>query len=1480
MGLMEHPETRCIITPHPVTLDGQQNIAAEMAPGEKLGAFLARTVPGWETDLWEVRVNGHVVPAQLLPHVRPKPGAVIEVRGAVNRQALQIVAQAALIYFTFGFGTATAGMWGAGAAASAFGGGVAGALFATGAYFAGSMLINRVLGPKLPGARTRDQNPVYSISQFRNQARHYEPLPLVFGTVKYAPDVISNPYWWFEGDDQYMGVVMTPGINAHSVEALYNGETVLTSYEGVQVYHSGFPGMPEQPIPLYSNADTIAGGELEKDVWVERTTSTGTVRIQVNLEYVLGDVTSKGKPKRNTAYVDVEYRQTGTTTWLPATTRMFVNDTYDPKRATLSFDVPEGQYDVRVRRREGLEIENAKAQFQWSTMTCVQRDTADYSGIPRIGILAKASGQLASGVMDEVNCVVHSRPIPVWNGSAWVTEETSNPGAQILAYARGIYDEDGRLLAGMGLPDSMIDIPALQAFMLHCAAEGYTYDNVVREPRTHGEMLDALALAGFGQMTWQAGRLSVVWAAEGQPLSGVVNMATIRRGTFQVDYTLADAADGVEFTYYDRSDWTTKTLRVNKPGVTVALNPAQIQGEGITTEAHAAQMARWHLAQSLYQYKEVTFGTDLEHLSYRRMSVLALQHDLTQWGYGGRLRGASIVGGIVSLALDEEVPAGASPYIGLRIPGELVYRVFRVQALSEPSSTVTLLDPWPEDAPLPGDSDDNPAWDTIWVYDFKATPGYRVRVVGIEPDADYESATIRVVPESQELWTYVKTGSYVPPASGSLLPVKPVASNLQISEAQVVQGDTVYTELVCRFSVSGPMAFATVHAAQQLDGDWTELVQVAETRTTVARFRIPSAGIYKVVVRPYNADGIVGGVAETTYVTVGADVPPPPFDTVGVQALGGGVRRYFWGYNSTTLQAPDYAGAEVRYIAGTHADPDWDAMQPVVGDGFHTAPFEAVVPDAGTYTFAFRARNTSGLLSPQTVVTTTLPASLGETLDEQVQDLVAVQEALDAEVQARLAGDLATAQQAADDAQERADAALQAAKSYADQVAAGAGEWDEETVYAEGDVVFWDGRMYQSLEDENEGNQPDLSPSAWREIGEYASLGQAVASAITLSEQTASELEAEAQRIDVVQAQLSSDNAGDEDWNAGDEDVYAGTLSVYSAYASADLALSRMIESAQSEIEGKASASALQQLESTVERHGDAISAQASAITSVQAEVAGKASASVVQEMQAIVEEHGDEITQILAQYFLAVNVNGRIAGMKLGTDGTTSAVEFLADIFRVVSPGSVEGMEWQAGYLRIYGAGYQRIIGHSFGVPGDQLVDYFGPNVGAAAASKANAVMWMDKSGNAHWGGTVTSGIITAGNRSTVVGDVTLSTGAFATKGGTRVIQYGMNYSRSYTSATQTAAALSCVLTLQRRLNGGAWTTIDSLPVMGMQQVVGPESGGYLIAQGLGGSTSFFDNSGGSGTLEYRVLLGSRVNWPTLAGAGNQQTYINATEY
>lgn len=1009
MGLMEREAPGMVITPHPVTLEGQRHVVAELLPDEKLGAFLARTVTGFENDAWEVRINGVLVPHEVLDRVRPKQTALIEVRGVVRKQALLIVALVALTVFTAGI--AAAGI----ASLGIVGGSVTAALVAGAIQMVGTMLINKVLGPKPPPAQ-QAPDPVYAISSARNTARHYQPLPLLFGSMRIAPNLASLPYTWYEGNDQYMGLQLCAGVNIHSVEALYNGDTLLSTYESVQVYHNGFSGMSDQDIPLYTNADSVAGAELTTG-WTERTTPLDTVRVQVNLEYVLGGQGTSGKKYQVSEVVQVHYRATGASTWLPLIERKFTNNNFDNKRTTLSADLPRGQYDIRVRITGVGNYTGDNTHhndFQWSSMTCVQADDADYTGIARIGVRIKATGQL-SGTLDELRCVAHADAIPVWTTGGWVTQLTSNPGAQMLAYARGIYDPNGKLVAGIGLPDDQIDVEALKGFMLHCAAGGYTYDFYLQDERTHQEVVDSIALAGFGQSTWAGGKFGVVWAAQDQPLSGVVNMGTIKRASFEVGYTLANAADGIEYSYVDRDTWQTATLRVSAPGVTTMLNPARVSGEGVTTAEHAARLARWHLAQSLYQYKDIAYSTDLEHLSYRRMSVLALQHDLTQWGYGGRLRAAIDAGGTVTVELDEAVPAPAAgkAYIGLRVPGERGYRVFEVQAFSGVSDTLALVGPWPEDAALPGEGEGNPAHDTLWVYDFKTTPGYRVRVVSIEPEGDLQGASVAVVPESPEFWTYVLTGEYIPSPPSSLLATRPEITGLVISEGQVVQGDTVYTELTATYQVSGPMAYCTVSVAQRLDDTWGDLVQVAEVRSATATFRIPSAGLYRVIVRPYNADGIVGIPATIEYTTTGADVAPPPFDMFTISALPGGVRRYAWFYAPSTMQAPDLAGAEIRFIAGTVPSPDWEDMEPIGDDGFHTSAFEAVVPTAGTWTFAIRARNTAGELSNATIRTVTLPGNLGEVMDGALSDLIDQQAAIEAERVARFEAD-------ADEAQRRA----------------------------------------------------------------------------------------------------------------------------------------------------------------------------------------------------------------------------------------------------------------------------------------------------------------------------------------------------------------------------------------------------------------------------------------------------------------------------
>lgn len=972
-----------VVTPHPVTLEGQQRIVAEMLPRETLGHFLARTVPDYGSDAWEVRINGVRVPHQIIDKVRPKGGTVIEVRGTVGRTALLIVAMVALTIFTAGVGTAMVA-----AGYSAMAAGMAQAAI----YAVGSLLINKVLGPKKPKQYESDAATVYTIGSARNQARPYEPLPLVLGNIRIAPDIASQPYSFYEANDQFMAMVLTPGINVARVEAMFNGEALLSTFEGVQVWHSGFPRMPEEKIPLYSNVDTLAGGALTAEkgtpsAWVQRTSSPSTIRLQLDFDYMLFDTTSKGKPKDNQETIQVQYRSVGATDWRVFGNFPLISQSQKQQRRTYALDVEPGQYEVRARiAGRNTDGSGATSDFTWSTLKSIQTDTASYAGIPRIGIRIKATGQL-NGSPDELRCVAYAAPIPVWKGSQWVTEETSNPGAQILAYARGIRDPGGNLIAGLGLLDAQIDIAALQAFMLHCAASKYTYDNVIRDTRSHDDVLQAIALAGFGNVTWAAGRLSVVWAADEQPLSGVVNMATIKKGQFQIDYTLANAADGIEFTYVDRSDWSSKTLRVTAPGVQTMLNPAQVSGEGITTEEHAAKMARYHLAQSLYQYKDISFSTDIEHLSYRRMSVLALQHDLTQWGFGGRLVSATRDGSTVVLTLDDQVraPATGNSFIGLRIPGELVYRVFRVAAFAGETDQIRLADTWPADAPLPGNTAENPAHDTIWIFDFKQTPGYRVRVVGIEPESDLKGASVSVVPEGPEFWRYVESGQYIPAPNGSLLQTRPVASNLRITEQQVVQGDTVFTELSATFDVSGPVGETIV--LSDLDRN-SELEQVAATRTRIATWRIPQAGVYPITVRPYSPEGNAGVAVTAMYATRGADVPPVLVDVFDVAEISGGVRRYTWGFLNETVQSADFAGVEIRYSAGKVAAPAWDQMTPLGDDGYHVAAFEAVLPPAGDWTFACRSRNTSGALSEASrVVQKTLRANLGEVIGDLTEDL-------------------------------------------------------------------------------------------------------------------------------------------------------------------------------------------------------------------------------------------------------------------------------------------------------------------------------------------------------------------------------------------------------------------------------------------------------------------------------------------------------------
>ncbi|MRG14331.1 hypothetical protein GIJ71_06300 [Stenotrophomonas sp. MY17] len=273
----------------------------------------------------------------------------------------------------------------------------------------------------------------------------------------------------------------------------------------------------------------------------------------------------------------------------------------------------------------------------------------------------------------------------------------------------------------------------------------------------------------------------------------------------------------------------------------------------------------------------------------------------------------------------------------------------------------------------------------------------------------------------------------------------------------------------------------------------------------------------------------------------------------------------------------------------------------------------------------------------------------------------------------------------------------------------------------------------------------------------------------------------------------------------------------------------------------------------------------------MKAEVDSKASAQVVQGMEARVVQTENGLTQVLARAFLNVIANSGggplIGGMVIENNGQVVNTRFSSNTFEVISPGASEGMEWRGGFLRVWKGSAQRIIGTNFGSAGDNLVDYFGPNVGAGAASKANAVMWMDANGNAYFGGQLSAGILRNAVQTTTTQTVgvELVNGPFATNG--RVRSVTVSFSRRHIRTKTTygsdgfvagAGQNTARVEIYRRVGEGAESLWQVLNVSGSVMILNEQDGPDSATSTWGGSFTINDTSTSAQTMTYRAVITS----------------------
>lgn len=437
----------------------------------------------------------------------------------------------------------------------------------------------------------------------------------------------------------------------------------------------------------------------------------------------------------------------------------------EPTRTQVTWNVPQGQYEVRVRKiTADINDSRESNETAVSQILAFQEDTANYTGQCRLATRVKATGQL-NGAIDELSAIV-SATCPVWDGDGWETRETSNPAWWYLWFARGARDGEGRRLFGGGYADPQIDIEGIKAWAAWCDQKKLTFDYVLDRKVSAASVLQMIARAGRGAMTYQTGRLGAVWDAEDMPVTAMFGPFNVKAGSFKIAYTNDGTVDEVVLNFVNKDNgWKMDEVRVRVPGAAATNNPLQLDLDGCTNKDMAGREANLIAASQVWKRRKVTWETDIEGLVCTRGDVVSFSHDLTVWGYSGRLMPGS--GGTL-MKLQNLVPSAGTGTVMLRDPdGNMkVVTVSSAGGDVDELTIVTDLDGFP----MPGDEgyEECSPFDWAWQFDPLTTPGRRFKVSGVMPAGD--GFRFEAVDDDPEYYASESDPyQYTPPRDGALL---------------------------------------------------------------------------------------------------------------------------------------------------------------------------------------------------------------------------------------------------------------------------------------------------------------------------------------------------------------------------------------------------------------------------------------------------------------------------------------------------------------------------------------------------------------------------------------------------------------------------------------------------------------------------------------------------------------------------------------
>lgn len=635
-------------------------------PGAPVMAYVRRRFPGADRDIvaedWIVKINGVRVPVELLDQACPMPGSLLELKrrplgggggGGGGKNAAQTVAMLAVAVAAV---AVSAGALGPVLGASSFGAGTWGATLgglAVGTL--GGMAVQAMFPvaqadvslPELSLATPLGSSATYSWERQSNPDVEGNILPVMFGERGNVVPPVLYRYVETDGENQVINVCYCIGHRVEAIEDCRLQDSPLGYFSQAELV-TRLGTWDQEAIPWFSPQieDQVVCRALRVGEWTTVAVSGNNVRgVAVGIVFGQGlwYVLSSGSLAEMTVEIELRIREEGGE-WAA-----FGEGTYTVTEATQSVvrrswrevGLPAGSWDIQGRlaaepHRPGGEGSPEATRFRADChIEYVQTITPDalrHPGMAKAAVRAVATDELSGDL--RTTFTLRRSTVPVFDGHAWVERPADNPAW--AAYFL-LTDPD----AGKGWP---VDLVRYQDFL--DAAEwdhelDITCSLYLDQRMTLDQALRYLETLGRFTVVKRGRVYGCVSDRPRQP-SAFYSVGSIVARSFNKSYLRkSERCTHVAVTFWDRElDWERTTLTIPSPW----FNPTTDRRRELrvilyacdrreVAVAHASHLLR----QNHYLRRTVSFREDIEAIGSLPGDVIWVQHDLPQWGFGGRV---------------------------------------------------------------------------------------------------------------------------------------------------------------------------------------------------------------------------------------------------------------------------------------------------------------------------------------------------------------------------------------------------------------------------------------------------------------------------------------------------------------------------------------------------------------------------------------------------------------------------------------------------------------------------------------------------------------------------------------------------------------------------------------------------------------------------------------------------------------------------